>query len=545
MNFKNIFKKKDKTIKGKFTAILSISIYTTIIFLSIYYFYSSSVLIRQDRTNEEINYSSIANVIFNTAQEDLTKGNFNELSKISKNLIVNNLVFYTAVVDRHSGKYIWSSLKNLTGTKADIYNPWKNKIFAAGFNTINADNYTERVSSIDNNIVIVGFYDSKSLITLLNVLLKGNVLLSVLFLIFGFLSALILSKIVTKPIKNLTTGAEEFSKGNLKHKIEILTNDETGKLSETFNEMAKKLDNLYSSLEEKVRERTNEIVIKNEELAKAYQELQETQMLLIQNEKMALLGQMSAGLAHELNNPINFINGNLAHLRIYTDDLIKIINSYEEIVNKLSSEDLANINKIKKETDFDFINDDLPALLKSCTDGIERCKQIILDLKNFSRLDEAVLKKIDIHENIESTLNILHSKLKNKVTIHKEFDNIPQLSCYAGQLNQVFMNILDNSAQAIQKTGDIYIKTHFENDNIVIIFEDNGAGIAKESLAKIFNPFFTTKPAGEGTGLGLSISHKIIDKHNGTIEVESEKGKGTKFTIKIPIDWMEKNPKTN
>ena len=146
-----------------------------------------------------------------------------------------------------------------------------------------------------------------------------------------------------------------------------------------------------------------------------------------------------------------------------------------------------------------------------------------------------------MHENLESTLTILHNKFKNKITVHKDYGNIPMLACYAGQLNQVFMNILDNASQAIATQGDVYIKTVFENNNVVIIIEDNGEGIENKNLNKIFEPFFTTKPAGEGTGLGLSISYKIIKQHNGKIEVESEKGKGTKFIISIPFDWMERN----
>ncbi|EKE04381.1 MAG: hypothetical protein ACD_20C00084G0001 [uncultured bacterium] len=259
--------------------------------------------------------------------------------------------------------------------------------------------------------------------------------------------------------------------------------------------------------------------------------------MVVHSEKMKSLGQLVAGVAHELNNPINFIYGNLDHLRNYMNDLIGVIDSLAQVADKVPAEVMESIEKSKEEADYQFILEDLPPLIKSCKDGAERCKQIVLDLKNFSRLDEALLKEIDIHEGLESTLNILYNKFKNKVNVHKEFGELPMLSCYAGQLNQVFMNILDNAIQAVPEHGDVYVRTSFENNNIKVIIEDNGAGIDQESLSRIFDPFFTTKPVGEGTGLGLSISYRIIKTHNGTIDVESEKGKGTKFTIKIPVDW--------
>ncbi|HBH18400.1 MAG TPA: hypothetical protein DDX14_05585, partial [Cyanobacteria bacterium UBA9579] len=273
------------------------------------------------------------------------------------------------------------------------------------------------------------------------------------------------------------------------------------------------------------------------QLEGAYAELKEAQAMVVHSEKMKSLGQLVAGVAHELNNPINFIYGNLDHLRNYMNDLIGVIDSLAQVADKVPAEVMESIEKSKEEADYQFILEDLPPLIKSCKDGAERCKQIVLDLKNFSRLDEALLKEIDIHEGLESTLNILYNKFKNKVNVHKEFGELPMLSCYAGQLNQVFMNILDNAIQAVPEHGDVYVRTSFENNNIKVIIEDNGAGIDQESLSRIFDPFFTTKPVGEGTGLGLSISYRIIKTHNGTIDVESEKGKGTKFTIKIPVDW--------
>ena len=229
------------------------------------------------------------------------------------------------------------------------------------------------------------------------------------------------------------------------------------------------------------------------------------------------------------------------HLKKYSNDFIEIINKYEAIQKQLPEDKFKEVEQLKQDLEYDFIVEDLELLLKSCYDGAERSKQIIIDLKNFSRLDEAQIKEVDIHEGIDSALNILESKYKGRVTINKQYGMIPNVMCYAGQINQVFMNILDNATQAIEGDGNIYIRTKIEDQNVIIEFEDTGAGIDEDVIPKIFDPFFTTKPVGEGTGLGLSICYKIIRSHNGKMEVESEKGKGTKFIIEIPINWTAQN----
>ena len=540
MSFKNIIGKtsnKSESLVNRFAMIIGTSIFITLFFIAAYNLYASIPIIKQYRVDKDFNHESLSRVIFQNFKKDVGQAEYADLANISRSLINNDLILYVNVIDKSSNKYMWSSLSGLIGTDAEIYNPWKNELFAHKYQGLQHQDIREIYNEEGEFVVAVGFLDNDTLISLINVLLKGDIILVVIFIIFGFASAFTLAKFVTKPIKNLVMGAEEFSKGNLRYRAVVTTHDEIGILAHAFNDMANKLDVLYSSLEQQVKDRTNELVSKNVQLESAYAELKEAQTMVIHSEKMKSLGQLVAGVAHELNNPINFIYGNLDHLRNYMNDLISIIDSYERIKDKLSSEDIELIDKIKEEVDYQFILEDLPPLIKSCKDGSERCKQIVLDLKNFSRLDEAVLKEINIHEGIESTLNILYNKFKNRANIHKEYGNLPMLSCYAGQLNQVFMNILDNAIQAVPDQGDVYVKTSFENNNIKVIIEDNGAGIDKDILSRIFDPFFTTKPVGEGTGLGLSISYKIIKTHNGTIDVESEKGKGTKFTIKIPVDW--------
>lgn len=310
------------------------------------------------------------------------------------------------------------------------------------------------------------------------------------------------------------------------------------------------LEEANSILEMQVAARTKKLKQKNIELQQTLQELQQTQLQLIQTEKMSSLGQLVAGVAHEINNPINFIYGNLAHLKEYTKNLLTLIKLYQQEHSNYNPE----INIFIKEIDLDFIIDDLPKLLYSMTVGAERISEIVLSLRNFARLDEAEMKPVNIHEGIDSTLLILQDNLKGnqeqqEITIIKNYGNLPVVECYVGGLNQVFMNILVNAIDALreqeiyadkdikQQSNSIIIHTQVKNEeNVIISIKDNGIGIGEKFKNKLFEPFFTTKPIGKGTGLGLSISHQIIvDKHKGKIEYVSKPGKGTEFLIEIPI----------
>lgn len=298
--------------------------------------------------------------------------------------------------------------------------------------------------------------------------------------------------------------------------------------------MAENLQTLYVELDSKVKERTKELEGANKELKSA-------QAMMVHSEKMRSLGQLVAGITHEINNPINFIHGNMVHLKNYSNALIEIINLYEESESDLSEEKQQTLKELKEKIELDFLKEDLPQLIKSCHEGTERTKNIILDLKNFSRLDEQVVNNIDLPKEIDTTLNILQNKIKGKIEIIKEYDdNVSYIEGYGGQLNQVFMNILDNACYAVKEKGSIRIKLHKTEKDVIIEFEDSGCGMSKEQAAKIFDPFFTTKPVGEGTGLGMSISYKVIQQHNGVISVDSTEGKGTKFIIQLPLK-MESN----
>ncbi len=305
---------------------------------------------------------------------------------------------------------------------------------------------------------------------------------------------------------------------------------------------------LYASVEEKVRERTQELNEKNLHLKQTLTELRKTQAHLIQSEKMSSLGQLVAGVAHEINNPVNFIYGNLDPAREYFENLLSLISLYEEHYPNPVSEIADEIAAI----DLEFLREDLQKLLSSMKIGAERIRQIVLSLRNFSRLDEAEMKLVDIHEGIESTLMILRPMLKGKpgssdeIQVIKEYGQLPKVSCYPSQLNQVFMNLLSNACDALKmKRIDnppdyiptIRISTQVSQSNSVVIrIADNGSGMDNQIVKKIFAPFFTTKPVGSGTGLGLSISYQIIvEAHRGKINCFSTLGKGTEFIIEIPI----------
>lgn len=349
------------------------------------------------------------------------------------------------------------------------------------------------------------------------------------FLIFGMLASYFMTKIIINPLLELVEGTKELSQGHFNHRFEPTKYYEINALINTYNHMAESLQSLYVNLENKVAERTKE-------LKNANNELKNTQAMMVHSEKMRSLGQLVAGITHEINNPINFIHGNMIHLKSYTNALFELIALFEQFETDLSEDKKKELKDLKDKIELDFIQEDLPMLIKSCQEGTERTKNIVLDLKNFSRLDEMVVNNVDLPKELDTTLNILHNKLKNKIEIVKEYEkNLPTVEGYGGQLNQVFMNILDNACYAIKDIGKIYIKLQKSENDVIIEIEDTGCGMKKEQMNKIFDPFYTTKPVGEGTGLGMSISYKVIQNHNGKIEVDSTEGKGTKFTIHLPV----------
>jgi signal transduction histidine kinase len=258
---------------------------------------------------------------------------------------------------------------------------------------------------------------------------------------------------------------------------------------------------------------------------------------LLQSEKLASIGQLAAGVAHELNNPIGFVHSNLGSLDIYLHDLFAIIDASEQLSPSGDSDGpLDAIRRLKTEKDYAYIKTDIIQLMAESKDGLLRVRKIVQDLKDFSRVGEAEWQWVDLHKGIDSTLNIVWNDLKYKCKVKKEFGDLPEVHCLSSQLNQVFMNLLVNAGQAIQTQGEITIRTGRDGDDVWVEVSDTGSGIPKENLDRIFEPFFTTKPVGKGTGLGLSLSYSIVHKHHGRIAVTSEVGKGTTFRVTLPID---------
>jgi signal transduction histidine kinase len=255
---------------------------------------------------------------------------------------------------------------------------------------------------------------------------------------------------------------------------------------------------------------------------------------------MASIGSLAAGVAHEINNPVGYINSNISSLKNYIADIFHILDKYNELEATLNNEQTKDIKELKDQLDIDFIKDDITDLVSESEEGVKRVKQIVQDLKDFSHVDEAEWQWTNIHNGINSTLNIAHNETKYKAEIIKDFGTIPDIECIISQLNQVFMNLIVNAAQAIDDKGTITIKTEaIDTNRIRITISDTGKGIAEDNLNRVFDPFYTTKPVGKGTGLGLSLSFSIIEKHHGTIDLTSQAGKGTTFTIELPVAQPE------
>lgn len=321
------------------------------------------------------------------------------------------------------------------------------------------------------------------------------------------------------------------------NKISALVAARTAELSEEVAERRR--------AEAVLRDSEQALRARSQQLQQALDDLHRTQAQLVQTEKMSALGQLVAGVAHEINNPVNFIYGNLQHTATYTQDLLTLVNLYQQDHPSPSPQ----IQTLMEEIDFNFLQIDMPKMLLSMQVGTQRIREIVKSLRNFSRLDESEIKAVDIHEGIESTLMILHNRLRAKtdrdeIEVVRDYEKLPLVECHAGQLNQVFMNLLSNALDALEDhmyaTGDrgvITLETRFLDQNSVRISVcDNASGINPEIQKRLFEPFFTTKPLGKGTGLGLSISYQVVQEvHRGTLECFSKVGKGTEFRITLPV----------
>lgn len=299
------------------------------------------------------------------------------------------------------------------------------------------------------------------------------------------------------------------------------------------------LTSINSELTDEIMNRVRfqaELLQRNTQIEEANKKLADVQEQMIHQEKMASLGQLAAGVAHEINNPIGFINSNLSMLEKYADRIFRLLSLLDESENRLQDAELKDtIATTKQEARYASLRTNVVSVISESREGVERVKRIVQDLKNFSRVDEAEWQWVSLHDGIDSTLNIAWNEIKYKATVHKEYGDLPLVECVPFQINQVIMNLLVNAAQAIVDTGDIHIRTRAEGPNIVIEIEDSGCGIPATIISNIFDPFFTTKEVGKGTGLGLSLSYGIIRKHGGELTVRSVVGQGSTFTIVLPV----------
>lgn len=366
----------------------------------------------------------------------------------------------------------------------------------------------------------------------------GSLLLLAITLIAGIVGFL-LARSIVQPLEKLTEAAIALSHGDFDTTVDIKSRNELGLLANTFNSMTGQVKELLR-LADTERE-SAEVALINFKKAQAQ---------LMQSEKMSNLGQLVAGVAHEINNPVNFIYGNLVHAEEYTYELLKLVNLYQTYHPDPHPE----VGEQIEEMDLDFLSQDLPKMLNSMKVGSNRIRDIVLSLRNFSRLDEADLKKANLHEGIDNTLMILNNRLKAKadrpaIDVIKNYGSLPVIECYAGQINQVFMNFLANAIDAIEERNQgltveemkaqphqIMITTAIvDQSSVQVVIADTGKGMDVATIRKLFTPFFTTKPVGKGTGLGLSISYQIVvDKHGGQLDVTSEPGKGSTFIVTLP-----------
>ena len=292
-------------------------------------------------------------------------------------------------------------------------------------------------------------------------------------------------------------------------------------------------------LEIRVQERTRELATAKERLEREQEELrqllgkiEQAQQQLLQSEKMAAIGQLAAGVAHEINNPVGFVNSNMGTLEKYMRRLLDVIAAYEA---HAAGGQRGALDQALRTADIEFIREDLPALLRESQDGLARVTRIVQDLKDFSHVDQSAQTLTDLNAEMESTLNVVWHEIKYKAEVIREYGKLPEIVCMPAQINQVFMNLLVNAAQAIEQSGRITLRSGLDGEYVWIEIEDTGAGMSQEVRQHIFEPFFTTKPVGKGTGLGLSISYDIIVKrHGGSIDVRSQPGVGTCFRIRLP-----------
>lgn len=378
----------------------------------------------------------------------------------------------------------------------------------------------------------------------------GMTLATVEMLLVALFSFL-LGGYLTGQLNVLQRAAKVIGSGKFNISIPVKGKDEIAVVGEAFNTMARNLTKtsqqrdsfeaeileLNRSLEARVQQRTEELQKKHALLVKAFKSVKETQAKLVQSEKMAGLGTMAAGVAHEINNPVGFVKSNLGSLQAYSKNLTDYVQRLDELLKE--HDDMQSLRDAlqaaREEFDIEYTAEDIEPLIIESQDGVNRVEAIVSGLRSFAREDDEQQAPADINGALQSTLKVAANQLKYKCTVHEDYADLPALTCNIGRLNQVFMNLLVNAGQAIDEDGEIFISTRFINNEVIVSIRDTGCGMSPEVQKQLFNPFFTTKDVGSGTGLGLSISHGIVEEHGGRIQVQSVEGKGSRFIVRLPV----------
>ena len=380
-------------------------------------------------------------------------------------------------------------------------------------------------------------------------------------LVLALGSGILIARSIYLPLEKLKAATLEIGKGNLDTEIEIKTDDEIGRVATSFKKMTDDLKKTTTSIDNLSREITErkraeeDAKVACEKLEKANRELKQVQSQQVQNAKLASIGQLAAGVAHELNTPIGFVSSNFETLKDYVTKMQTLMQTYNELIDNIDAlekselEDKVNeIRNNQSSMKIDYILSDIVGLFNDSQNGIDRITAIVRTLRDFSRIDQlGNYDNYNINDGIKTTLTIANNEIKYHADVKMELSDVPSIVCDAGQINQVLLNIIVNASQAIksqekEEKGTIKVKTYATTDDVICEISDDGPGIESESLSQIFDPFFTTKPLGQGTGLGLSISYDIIKlKHHGELLVDSSIGDGTKFTIRLPINRKKMN----
>jgi signal transduction histidine kinase len=349
--------------------------------------------------------------------------------------------------------------------------------------------------------------------------------LTALLIVAGCTLSYYLTKSFETPIKKLMEAARAIASGDLNVELTLHRKDELGEMAQVLNQMVTNLRQLNINLVDQVRR-----------LQEAQDELAQTQGQLITQEKMAALGRLIAGVAHELNNPISFVYSNTVLLRDSISALKRVLDMYDR-AEEIPAAFREKVDHLKTEIDYDYLVKDVSQAIEDSHEGARRVRDIVLNLRTLSRLEDTEVTAVNLSDGIDSTAKILGQYYKpGRVELHRQYGDIPRIECYSGQLSQVWMNLMVNAAQAMGGKGDLWVTTELRGERVVLTFKDSGPGMPPDVLMKIFDPFFTTKPVGDGTGLGLSIVHSIIERHGGDIRVQSEVGVGTTFTVELPIE---------